>query len=237
MRAPTGPPPGVHSGPLRANRRLGGGATSHQRLIHEFQEFAAGICGPSTAVPRRGANSVHARRAGVLPGPGVRSPPGPGPGTRLPPTVAAASSSAGGQSPAAEGPICRGQRNAQRNRRFLTDPSAPMQAREPTRRCKHRPDQQVFEAPLGKTNSTGRTDLTGRDLSTTFEVRGPISTPPSTARPRAGRPPDQIERVRPRATSAPRRRGAPAGRCHRARRGAGDRRPGAPRWRSSGARP
>jgi hypothetical protein len=47
--------------------------------------------------------------------------------------------------------VFEAKRNAQRNRRFLTDPSSPMQAREPTCRCKHRRDQQVFEAPLGKT--------------------------------------------------------------------------------------
>lgn len=193
MRAPTGPPPGVHSGPLRANRRLGGGTSSHQRLIHEFREFTAGICGPSTAVPRRRANSVHARPAGVVPASrvccrglecGARPTRAPAPAS--PPTVAAAPPPPAVRPPRPKGRDAGRQQNAQRNRRFLTDPSAPMQAREPTRRCKHRPDQQVFEAPLGKMNSTGRTDPTGRDLSTTFEVRGAISTPPSTSRPRAG---------------------------------------------------
>jgi len=88
--------------------------------------------------------------------------------------------------PAAVGPICRGIRNAQRNRRFLTAPSSSMQAREPTCRCKHRRDQQVFEAPLGKTKCNRRRDPTGRDLSTTFEVRRAFSTRSSTPRPRGG---------------------------------------------------
>jgi hypothetical protein len=147
MQAPTGSPGG--SGPLRARPTIWARAAaaiaayprdSHFRVrsswpVHSRSTNRAARSGRRTQVGRtQVGRSGRAFRPGVQAGDATaRRRPRDGDG--------------GGPGSAARSP---GNRNAQRNRRFLSDPSAPMQAREPTCRCKHRRDQQVFEAPLGK---------------------------------------------------------------------------------------
>jgi hypothetical protein len=188
MRAPTGPLPVVHA-PLRARRtirsRWAVALRGYPRDFGNPGPIRGAIHRRSTTEGRAHVRDVASRGSGGSLGGAPRVQVD---GARRPELRHRSRPTGRGPPPGGGSPRCprAGKRNAQRNRRFLTDPSSPMQAREPTCRCKHRRDQQVFEAPLGKTKCIRRVHPTERDLSTTFEVRSPFSTSPSTPRPRTG---------------------------------------------------